>query len=146
MKISRHHKYLDPTISIKFGAQRSLKLHTPVTNERICAIGAFVVRNGINISISPSTRLDYFILIICRLDLKLLQKPRSRHFERWRSVVERIKPVEEGEMEHSKLSTPLCIFSRRPFSTAVDRRAGTCRLSRGTIVGNNQPEIWIVLV
>lgn len=57
---------------------------TPVTHERIDSIGSLVVRDGVDISVSPSTRLNGFEFIIRRLNFKLLHEVGESHRERGR--------------------------------------------------------------
>lgn len=55
---------------------------TPITHKRVDAITSLVVRDGIDISISPSTGLDGLKFIIGRLDLEPLHEAGESHCNR----------------------------------------------------------------
>jgi hypothetical protein len=46
---------------------------TPVAHICVNTIRSLVVRNRIHISVTPSTRLNRLVLIVCRLDLESLE-------------------------------------------------------------------------
>jgi hypothetical protein len=46
------------------------RILTPIAYIRVDAVRSLVVRNGVHISVTPATRLNCLILIVCRLDFE----------------------------------------------------------------------------
>lgn len=68
--------YLDEEVNLLYLELDDLVL-TPITHIRVDAIRAFVMRNGIHISISPAACFNRFVLIVGGFDFELLEKGRE---------------------------------------------------------------------